>query len=203
MPGPAAAVVAVAPPAPPPQARFAFDVSAFAGATTATADGLLAWLVGASIGATRVFDRARLGLRVDGELRRTEQVQTADANVSIGGAALHVSAQAGRRFGRLGVGSVLLGAGVALASVDPSAQTPANGTSSVMPRHDWDLDLVTAARWDVPFGAGLSLFVQAAGAVAPTTERYTALVDGGRQVVLTPPVVRPLFLGGIAWAIGE
>jgi hypothetical protein len=185
-----------------PSTHFAVDLSAFVGGAAVMTGWTATPIVGGSIGLVRRDSRLQLGLRLDGQLREGVSLQTADANVSIGGGMTHLSLQAGRPVGRLGVVSALLGAGVAVTSVHPSPRVPASGFVSVAARRDVDLAFLMAVQWNVPVGYAFGVFLHVAADIVPTSERYTALVDSTQSVVLTPPLVRPTFLAGLTYTFG-
>jgi hypothetical protein len=187
----------------PPRARLALDLAAFAGGTTVTTAWAATPIFGGSMGLTRESQRWPLGLRLDAQVRRSVELAAPGASVAVSGGVAHLSLQGGRRFGRLGVASALLGAGIAMTSVEPSVQTPAGAAVHVTPRHDYDLDVLAAAQWAVPVSGALCVLVQVALDVAPTAERYAAVIDGSEGVVVTPPLLRPVVLGGISYAFGR
>jgi hypothetical protein len=185
-----------------PSTHVAVDLSAFVGGAAVTTGWTATPIVGGSIGLVRRDSRLQLGLCLDGQLRDGASLQTTDANVSIGGWMSHLSLQAGRPVGRLGVVSALLGAGVAVTSVHPSPRVPANGSVSVAARRDVDLAFLVAVRWSVPVASAFGVFLNVAADIVPTSERYTAIVDATQSVVLTPPLVRPAFLAGLSYTFG-
>jgi hypothetical protein len=201
----ATAAVATAVPSPPtaPAARLAIDLGAFAGGTTVTTGWDATPIFGGSIALLRESQRVQLGLRLDVQVRRSLQLAAPGASVAMSGGVTHLSLQGGRRFGRFGVVSAVLGAGVAMTGIEPNVQAPVGAAVRVTPRHDYDLDLLAAAQWAVPVSGALCALVQAALDVAPTAERYTAVIDGSESVVVTPPLLRPVVLVGISYAFGR
>jgi hypothetical protein len=205
-PPPSAPVAVATAVARPPTAlggRLALDLAAFAGGTTVTTGWAATPIFGGSIGLLRESQRSQLGLRLDAQVRRSVRLAAPGASVAISGGVAHLSLQGGRRFGRLGVASVVLGAGIAMTSVEPNVQAPAGAAVRVTPRHDFDFDLLAAAQWAVPVSGALCVLGQVALDVAPTAKRYTAVIDGSEGVVVTPPLLRPVVLGGISYAFGR
>ncbi|MEA2698392.1 MAG: hypothetical protein QOI66_2663 [Myxococcales bacterium] len=143
--------------------------------------------------------RARLGIWLMGQLRRSLLVETPDADLSITGGSAQLMFVAGRRFENLGFGRVAFGPGLAFTSVQPTAITSAAKVIEVRSRSDVDLIFRAAVRWDFALLRWLTLLVAATADATPARARYTATVDGKETVLVSPWPLQPtLFIGAAA-----
>jgi len=186
-----------------PTSHLSFQLAALAGASAWSTHNLAVPELAVAALIDRQGDqaqqKARLGIWLMGQLRRSLLIQTPDADLSIGGGSAQLMFVAGRRFEGRGIGRVAVGPGLAFTSIQPTPITSSTKTIEVHSRSDVDLVFRAALRWDFTILRWLTLLTAATADVTPTRGRYTAIVDGKETVLVSPWPIQPtLFIGAAA-----
>jgi hypothetical protein len=180
-------------------AHVAFQIGADVGLRSWSANQIAVPGVGLSAVVERAGATWRLGGWLRGELRRSFDAGTRDADVRIGGGAVHLMVVLGRRVGRLGIVRLALGPGVVVTSASPAPRPGGTATVDGQERTDIDEELRAALRWDLPIAGPLVLVTAVAVDITPVSGAYTAVVDGKSQVVFAAWPVRPALFVGLAF----
>lgn len=202
----ARAVVSAAVPAGPsaggamaPSRDIALRVGVFGGVSTWSSTATLAPRVGLDLWIDRITDGRRVGLAASAMVDPGFHSTDANGDLLVRAAALHVSATAGRRFGRFGVGRVAAGPGVLVTRITPTfaSSSPVDSVAAA-PRTDLDPLLGLVARWDLRLGQMTNVFVAATVDVVLLRAQYTEMVNGVNRVLFSPWPVRPGLLLGVS-----
>ncbi|MDB4983786.1 MAG: hypothetical protein JWM82_4538, partial [Myxococcales bacterium] len=150
---------------------------------------------GVLAGFERVHAWGRLGLAVDGGLRREVVSTTPQGSLRLDGGGGHVWVTLGKTFGHAGMGRLLVGPGLAVNDVGatPAGPLPLTARS----RTDVDGSLGVLLRWDVPLYQRWGLFVAVGADVAFVTARYTVVAGNTSTPLLSTWPVKPILRLGL------
>jgi hypothetical protein len=144
----------------------------------------------------RVHTWGRVGLAVDGALRREVVSTTPQGTLRLDGGGGHLWVTLGKKLGGAGTGRLLVGPGL---TVNEVAATPSAASLQLTARSRTDIDgsLGVLVRWDVPLYERWGLFVAVGADVAFVTARYTVVAGDTSTPLLQTWPVKPLLRLGL------